>query len=56
MRPNVNDVLCYITTARDTLTKDNIVLNVVGFYQNEVIFFAKEEILSSCNEHLVNRK
>ena len=31
-------------------------LNVVGFYKNEEIFSAKEDILSFCNEHPVKRK
>ena len=45
-----------ITTAKDTLTIDNIMLNVVEFYENEVFFAAKEDIFSFCNEHPVKRK
>lgn len=52
----INDVLCYITTARDSLSRDNILTNVVGFYSGEAIFVAKEEIFSFSNERLVKRK
>ena len=52
----VNDVLCYLTTARNTLSRDNIILNAVGFYTNEVIYSAKEEIFSLCSERPIRRK
>ena len=42
--------------AGETLKRDNIVLNVVGLYKNEVIFAAEKEIFSFCNEHLVKGK
>ena len=42
--------------AGETLKRDNIVLNVVGLYKNEVIFAAEKEIFSFCNEHPVRRK
>ena len=52
----INDVLCYLTTARDSLSRDNILTNVVGYYTGEAIFAAKEEIFSFSNERLVKRK
>ena len=52
----VNDVLCYLTTARNTLSRDNIILNAVGFYTNEVIYSAKEEIFNLCSERPIRRK
>ena len=40
----LNDELCYITTARDSLSKDTVLMNVVAYYTGEAIFAAKEEI------------
>ena len=51
-----NAVLCYISTARNSLTKDNIIVNVVAFYSSDVIFSAKEEICGICNERPIKRK
>ena len=45
----MNDDLCYIY-------QHNIVMNVVGFYKIEVMFAAKKDIFSFCNEHPVKRK
>ena len=52
----LNDVLCFITTARNSLSRDIILVNAVGFYTSEAIFAAKEEIFSFSNERLVKRK
>ena len=52
----VNAVLCYITSARGSLDKDNIIGNVVAFYSSDVIFSAKEEIFEICKERPVRRK
>ena len=52
----LNDVLCYITTARDSLSKDTVLVNGVAYYRGEAIFDAKEEIFSFFNERLVKRK
>ena len=49
-------VLCYITTARDALSKDNIIANVVAYYTSAVIFEAKEKIFEECNERPIKRK
>ena len=51
-----NDVLCYISTARHTLSKDNITLNCIGFYKSDVIVKAKDVIYSICDERAVTRK
>ena len=51
-----NALLCYITTARGSLTKDNIIGNVVAFYSSDVIYSAKEEIFGICNERPIKRK
>ena len=58
MAPPLNDnaVLCYITTARGSLSKENIIGNVVAFYSSDVIFSAKEEIFGICNERPIKRK
>ena len=51
-----NAVLCYITSARGSLNKDNIIGNVVAFYSSDVIFSAKEEIFEICKERPIRRK
>ena len=52
----VNDLLCFVSTARNTFTADNIVLNVVGFYKDEDIKKAKATLYQICRETPVNRK
>ena len=52
----INDVLCYLTTGRNSLSRDNIVVNAVAYYTGEVIFSAKEIIFSFSNERAVKRK
>ena len=51
-----NSVLCYITSARNSLSRDKIILNAVGFYSSESIYSAKEEIFGICKEHSIRRK
>ena len=52
----INDVLCYLTTGRNSISRDNLVVNAVAFYTGEVIFSAKEIIFSFSNERAVKRK
>jgi len=51
-----NDVLCYLSTARDSLPRDIIILNACAFYKSEKILQAKEIIHNICLEKIVNRK
>ena len=52
----VNDLLCFVSTARISFTADNIVLNVVGFYKDEDIKKAKATLYQICKETPVIRK
>ena len=52
----VNDVLCYVTSARNTLSHDDIVVNTVGFYKDDAIKKAKTVLFQICNETPINRK
>ena len=51
-----NDILCYISSARDTLSRENIVANCVGYYKSESIVKAKEIIFEICGERFITRK
>ena len=51
-----NDVLCYISSARDTLSRDSIVPNCVGYYKTEDIVKAKEILFEICEERFITRK
>ena len=48
-----NDVLCDISSARKTLSKDNIVPKDVGYYKIEVIVKATEIIFEICDERFI---
>ena len=50
------NVISYVTTAKDTLTRNDILPKVVGFYKNDTISAAKDFFFSFCNEHPVKRK
>ena len=52
----VNDVLCFITSARDSLSHDNIIVNAVAFYKGDSIKSAKEVIFGICDERNIARK
>ena len=52
----LNPVLCYITSARNALSKDNIIANAVAFYDGSVIYAAKETIFGKCDERPLKRK
>ena len=51
-----NDILCYISTSRHSLTIESIVINTVGFYKSDAILKAKETIYGLCKERLITRK
>jgi len=51
-----NDILCYLSTARNSLTKEVIVLNAAAFYRPEKILQAKEIIYNVFCEKIVVRK
>ena len=50
------DILCYLVSARHTLTRDSIILNVVAFYKPECIVSAKALIFKICNETPIKRR
>ena len=52
----VNDVLCYISTARASLSRDRIVLNALAFYSDVAVRRAKDMIFDICKEKSVKRK
>ena len=52
----INDVLCYISTSRNTLSRDSITLNAVAFYKSELVKQAKEVIFEVYNETPIQRK
>lgn len=52
----VNNVLCFITTSRNTLNHDEIVSSVVAFYNAEKIKEAKEIIFKLLREKVIVRK
>ena len=52
----INDLLCYCSTARSSLTNDQIILNCTGFYKPEVIYAAKETLFKHFNEQPKQRK
>ena len=52
----INDTLCYLSTSRNCLSRQVIITNVVGFYQDDVLKKAKELLFKICNEKLIQRK
>ena len=52
----INGILCYIASARDTLSHDEIVSNAFAFYKAETVVEAKEIICGLTKEKFVNRK
>ena len=53
---HINDVLCYVSTARQTLSSDTIVQNAVAFYSSEQILKAKKEVFGLAKEKPMARK
>ena len=52
----ISDVLCFLLTSEESMTKDDIVTVAVGFYSSEKIKKAKELFFQICKERLVTRK
>ena len=52
----LNDVLCFLSTIRDSQAHDDIVAIAVAFYKSEVIKQAKEKLFEICNEKLIARR
>jgi hypothetical protein len=51
-----NDILCYLSTSRDSQAHDDIVSIAVAYYKPEVIKQAKEIFFKICNEKLTSRR
>ena len=52
----MNDVLCYISSARNSLTQEVLITNCVGFYSGEKIKEAKRLICGIADERPINRR
>ena len=52
----LNDVLCYISSARDALSHEKIILNALAFYDTEAVKQAKEVIFGILKEKPIKRK
>ena len=52
----IDDVLCYITSSRNSITNDSIIVNAAGFYKPEIVRKSKELIFQICNERAIARK
>ena len=52
----LNDVLCFLTTSRDSLTSDDACIIAVAFYKPDDIVQAKETLFTICKEKLIRRK
>ena len=53
---SINDVLCFISTARESWSKEKIVKESAAFYSDEVIKKAKDLLFDLCKETAVKRK
>jgi len=51
-----NDVLCYLSTARNSLPRDVIVLNAAAFFKPEKVLQAKEIVYNIYCEKIIVRK
>ena len=52
----LNDILWYVSSARNSLTQDKIIVNSVAFYKSELIKKSKDLICKIANERNVVRK
>ena len=52
----LNDLLCYVSTARNALSQDNIAMNALAFYSPEAVKMAKETICKIAGEKNIVRK
>ena len=51
-----DDLLCFLSTSRDSLPRDSIVLDAVAFYRSEAILKSKEFFFKICEELVITRK
>ena len=54
--PIINDILCYISSARDTISRDKIIINAFSYYTADDIKTAKTLICTTTGERNVKRK
>ena len=52
----VNNVLCYVSTARHSLSKDHIIKATVAYYEPIVIKAAKRVLYQLCNKEPIDRR
>ena len=52
----LNDVLCYLASARNTLTVVHSVQNSAAFFTDDVIVRAKQKLYEICKEKFAARK
>ena len=52
----IDNVLCFISTSRDSLSNEEIIASTVAFYNGEAIKKAKETIFRLCNEKIIQRR
>ena len=52
----LSDVLCFLTSARNTLTSDQIILNATAFFKDESIIKSKEMLFEIAGERPIKRK
>ena len=51
-----NDILCYISSARNNLSQERLILNAVAFYDPDPIHKAKEILCKIANERFITRR
>ena len=44
----LNDVLCYLTSSRNIIPKEDIIKNAVSFNEDDAIISAKAELFKLC--------
>ena len=52
----LSDVLCFLTSAKNTLTNDKIILNAIAFFKDESIIKSKEMLFEIAGERPIKRK
>jgi hypothetical protein len=52
----IDDVLCFLQSARASLDEENIVRIAISYYTPEMILQSKERIFKTCEEELVKRR
>ena len=53
----INDnLLCYVSSSRHSLDKEQIIKNVIGYYDGKKILESKEIIFKMFNQHPIQKK